>query len=94
MYNKRESEVISFALSKLKNKYEEESSKIYENCEDIFNKTDKEENELERIHKITNEIEEIRKRFDLERNTKSWYKLIKRAFKRKLLRKITIWLSE
>lgn len=94
MYNKRESEVISFALFKLKDKYGKESSKIYESCEDIFHMTEKEEKELEKINKIIDEIEEIRKRFDLERNTKSWYKLIKRAFKRKLLRKITMWLSE
>lgn len=94
MYDKRESEVISFALKNLKEKYDKEAGNIYKKTENMFAMNEQENKELEKLNKIIKEIDVIRERFDLERNTKSWYKLIKRTIKKKLLRKLTIWLSK
>lgn len=94
MYDKRESLIISYALSNLAKKYSDQSNELYQKSDIPFSlsKEDKEKND--KLNKNIQEINEIRDRFNLEMNVTSWYKLIKRAFKKMLLKKCIKWLSE
>lgn len=94
MYDKRESFVISYALSVLEKKYSDQSNELYEKISNPFEFSKEDEEKNNKLNEQIREIREIRNRFDFERNVTSWHKLIKRAFKKMLLKKCIKWLSE
>jgi len=90
MLNKEDYFLVLRGLMALKSNLENQYNDLYAKG----STTTEDKESLEKLNHQILTIDNIRSRFEMDRNTKNWLKLFKKAFKRSLLKKMISWLSE